>query len=182
MKRNKGTLPVLVTIFALLSALLLGGCGGAGDQTTATATDIIVLPADSTETFTPVATGVGCFAGGVSILETPVLVTVTDSAGNPKNGIFVDLYTDGFWSSDANYNGDIVGVGPFNMRQVETDANGRATVFWSTELLPPAMDPTGGPPPDTAGEDRTGTSFIQAYSGVHSETFSVNWTVKGCQP
>jgi len=74
-----------------------------------------------------------------------------------------------------------VGAGLLNNVVGETDDAGKITLYWSTPSLPAASLGTSSGGSFTAGADQTGTSFVQAYSGVLSQTFTVQWTVQGQQ-
>jgi hypothetical protein len=178
-------MPVLVLILTLLSVLIVGGCGSSGgDQTTAIATDKIVMPTNESLTI-DTGIGAGCFAGGNSVLFTPLIVTVTDLNGNPKNNIEVTLYTDGFWSTTNAYLEDLTGSGPLREIKFQTDDHGRVVqsngnpLYWSSEVMPPANDPVGAPLVD--GADISSFSFVNAQSGIATGNFKFTWTVKGCK-
>lgn len=168
----------LSSFFVLITVLLLiAGCGGSSDQTTATASDAIKAPPSVTYTSDP------CSAGGIRNY-TPLDFIVTDSIGNPKQGVEVTFYTgtsgslsDPFWyTDDSNFVVRTDGIGVFQMIKVSTDSSGKATVYWSTSILPDANPPSG----TDAGEDIHGVDFVDARAGIHSATFTVTWTMKGC--
>jgi hypothetical protein len=76
------------------------------------------------------------------------------------------------------------GTGSLNRIVAVTDASGKATLYWSSEILPPANPavlvlPVTVPPVYTAGTDQTGSSWVKAYSGTHETIFNLSWTVKG---
>ncbi len=185
------TLPVLLLL--VLPVLLAGGCGS--DLADSQGCPSGSYPANATDTITgsPDSTFVGLssvgavFSGG-SVLYTPVTFTVTDSRGVPRNNVCLSVYTGDtatgpgpFWYTDATYGTVITGTGPYNYRTVATNDAGVANLYWSTAVLPPGNPRTLTTPPSTytAGTDQAGTSYIQVYSGAKSDTFNVNWTVKG---
>ncbi len=185
---------LIVVLSLLYSFLLLSGCGRdvANSQGCpsgaflANSTDIISGPADVA--YTGNSSYGAPFPGGTVVL-TPVIFTVTDSSGMPRNNVCLTLYTGDtaagpgpFWYTDSNYNVLYYGTGPFNYRTVGTNDVGEAILYWSTADLPPAnlaTSSTGTTGTYTAGADQTGTSFIKVYSGTRSAIFNVNWTVKG---
>lgn len=178
---------ILVLLFLAYPVLLLSGCGSpvAEDQGcptgtyVANATDLISSSADISHEILSVFPGL--YAGG-SVRFTPITFTIVDQDDIPRNNVCLIVYTDGFWFTDATYSTFITGTGPMNARAVVTNDTGVVVLYWMTEILPAASPATvvaGTPPTYTAGADKTGQSWIQAYSGVLGKTFLVDWTVKG---
>ena len=125
---------------------------------------------------------------GGTVLISPLTYMVKDNAGAPRNKICITLYTggstgNGFWYSDNTYHTVVNGSGALNRIVAVTDDSGRATLYWSSENLPPAnpvvSSVTGTTITYTAGKDQTGISWVQAYSGTLSTLFNLNWTVQG---
>jgi hypothetical protein len=112
----------------------------------------------------------------------PLLYTITDSNGQPRNGVCIEFYTDGFWSTSSAYLYDLIGVGPMNRILGITDVSGNIQLFWTSEFLPPSNPIVSTGTSTTAGKDQTGTTWVNAYSGTLTHTFQVDWTVKGMQP
>lgn len=188
------TTSALVLIGLLASTVLFNGCGRKEAESegcptgsfVANDTDTLTGPADSTFT---VSSSFGFPSSGGTVLISPLTYTVIDTAGAPRNKICITLYTggstggNGFWYSDSTYHTVVNGSGAFNKIVAETDDSGRATLYWSSENLPPAnpvvSSVTGTTTTYTAGKDQTGTSFVTAFSGIHETTFNLNWTVQG---
>jgi hypothetical protein len=174
-------------IFFMFSLMMINGFGSnkesknqgcPSDSFLANSTDTITGPADAT--FTGASSRGNPFPGG-TVLFTPVVFTVNDASGVPRNKVCVIVYTDGFWYTNSTYSTTINGTGPLNALAVVTDDFGNAVLYWSTEVLP-AANPARIIPPattPTAGSDQVGQSFVQAYSGGLSMEYTVDWTVKG---
>jgi hypothetical protein len=185
MKIDKCMSFAMFLVVSAASLLLLNSCGRKdassegcpANSYTANSDDILVVPADATLSVAGGSLVNGCSGGG-SALYSPLTVVVTDANNNPKNNVCVTLYTDGFWYTDPNYNSFIIGEGPMNRVIATTNAAGRITLYWSTENLPAANPPSG----TTPGTDVSSDSWVQAYSGTLTKTYSVNWTVSGCIP
>ena len=186
MKIVKTMLITVSMIFFVFSVMMINGCGSKESQDQgcpsgsflASSGDTITGPANAT--FTGGSSPGNLFPGG-SVLYTPLVFTVNDASGSPKNKACVIFYTDGFWYTDATYSTTINGTGPLNALAVVTDDFGNAVLYWSTEVLPVANPATIIPPATTvtAGSDQKGQSFVQAYSGTLSKEYTVDWTVQG---
>lgn len=193
MKIVRRTTSALVLIGLLASTVLFNGCGRKEAESegcptgsfVANATDTLTGPADSTFT---VSSSFGFPSFGGTVIVSPLTYTVKDIAGVPRNKICISLYTggstgNGFWYSDSTYHTVVNGSGALNKIVAETDDSGRATLYWSSENLPPAnpvvSSATGTTITYTAGKDQTGVSFVQAYSGTLSTLFNLSWTVQG---
>jgi len=186
MKILTKTISALVLIGLLALTLLFNSCGRKeaesqgcpADSFLANQTDTIAGPANAT--FEGGSSFGNPFPGG-SVLYSPAVFTVTDSSGLARNKVCLKFYTDGFWYSDNTYSTTINGSGPFNSITVVTNDQGSAFMYWSTEILPSANLASVIPPSTTltAGADIKGQSFITVYSGVLSNEYDVNWTVKG---
>src|SRR5208283_1534923 len=85
-------LPVLSMVLMAGMVTMIGGCGGSG---TATSADKLTGPGDVT--FTQ-----ACPFGGGSLRYTPLDFIVTNSAGNPLQGITMTLYTGTSQSCNPN--------------------------------------------------------------------------------
>ena len=144
----------------------------------ANATDVLTIPSDDSKTV-PSPSG-SPFPGGF-IVETPLIFTVEDSTGIPKNNVCLTFLTDGFWFADSGYSIPIAGVGAGNQISVVTDDTGKATVYWESELLPAAAPISFATGTAAPGKDQSGQSFIQVYTGVKTGVFNLNWTVQGEQ-
>ena len=186
MKILRRTTLTLVLIGLLAATLFFNGCGRKeaasegcpSNSYVANSDDIMTGPADATLSVSGGSlVGGGCSGGG-TFLYSPLTFVVKDANSNPKNNVCITLYTDGFWYSNLNYSTLVTGEGPMNKVNAVTDANGRITLYWSTENLPSANPPSG----TTAGTDIGGASWVQAYTGVLSKTYNVSWTVSGCAP
>ena len=182
MKIVKKMVITVSMIFLVFSVMMINGCGSNKESKNqgcpsgsflANDTDTITGPANVIETF--------AFFPGGSVLFTPLVFTVNDASGAPRNKVCVIVYTDGFWYTNSTYLTTINGTGPMNSIAVATDDFGNAILYWSTEVLPPANPPTIIPPATTltAGADQKGQTFVQAYSGVLSKEYTVDWTVQG---
>jgi len=187
MKIVKRMIITVSMIFFIFSVMMINGCGSNKASTDqgcpsgsflANSTDSITGPANTTQT---VSSPSGFPFMGGSVLFTPLVFTVNDASGAPRNKVCVILYTDGFWYTNPTYSTTINGTGPLNALAVETDDLGNAVLYWSTEALPPANPAVAHPPAITvtAGADQKGQSFVQAYSGVLSKEYTVDWTVQG---
>jgi hypothetical protein len=191
MKTLKKIISALILIGLLALTLLFNGCGrqeakdeGCPSGTyVANSTDAIAGPLDEIIT---VNSGFDNPSPGGTVIISPLTYTVNDKDGNPRNKVCITLYTDGIWYSDNTYSPSSVvnGTGPLNRIVAVTDASGKATLYWSTEILPPANQktlvlPITVPPTYTAGSNITGESFINAYSGVLGDLFTWSWTVTG---
>jgi hypothetical protein len=169
----------------------MSGCGDEDDADTAgcpsgtylaNATDTLTMPADGDDTIlSPFGSP---YPGGGAIHLTPLVVTVTDVDGVPRNNICVRFYSDGIWYTDDGHT-TLASVGANNSVVAVTNNHGVITLYWSTYNLPAAnfvtVDATATPPTYTSGADITGDSFIQAYSGALSGLFIETWTVQGEQ-
>jgi hypothetical protein len=151
-------------------------------------TDTLTGPADSKDTIASLPPPFLPFSGG-TVIVSPLIYTVQDAAGTPRNKVCITLYTggttgNGIWWSDANYSTMVNGSGALNRIVAVTDDSGRATLYWSSENLPPAIPVTStvtgtAPPVFTAGKDQTGTSWVKADSGILQTIFNFSWTVSG---
>jgi hypothetical protein len=147
-------------IFFVFSVMMINGCSSNESQDQgcpsgsflANSTDTITGPANAT--FTGASSAGNPFPGG-SVLYTPLVFTVNDASGAPKNKACVIFYTDGFWYADATYSTTINGTGPLNALAVVTDDFGNAVLYWSTELLPAANPATIIPPATTVTSSTT---------------------------
>jgi hypothetical protein len=191
MKMLKKMTSALVLIGLFASTLLFNGCGrqeakdeGCPSGTyVANETDTIAGPVDETLT---VASYFDSPALGGTERFTPLTYVVNDKDGNARNKVCITLYTDGIWYSDSTYSPTSVvnGTGSLNRIVAVTDASGRATLYWSSEILPPGIPkalviPVAVPPTYTAGADQSGISFVKAYSGTLETLFNLSWTVRG---
>ncbi len=183
----KKTVYTISMLFLMLPVMMINGCGSnTGSKNEgcptgtflANSTDVIIGPANAT--FTGNSSLGSPFPGG-SVLYAPVVFSVNDASGAPRNKVCLIVYTDGFWYTDPTYSTTINGTGPMNALAVVTNDSGSAVLYWSTEVLPPANPATIIPPSTTltAGSDQKGQSWISAYSGELSKTYNVDWTVKG---
>jgi hypothetical protein len=187
MKIVKKMVITVSMIFLVFSVMMINGCGSNEESKNqgcpsgsflANSTDTITGPA--TATYTGASSVNNPFPGG-TVLYTPIVFTVNDASGAPRNKVCVIVYTDGFWYTNSTYATTINGTGPLNSLAVVTNDFGNAVLYWSTEVLP-AANPAATIPPattPTAGSDQKGQSFIQAYSGVLSKEYTVDWTVQG---
>jgi len=199
MKIMRRTTSTLVLIGLLASTLLFNGCGREearnegcpADSYVANSTDILTAPVDDTfvtSACTPSTSGISNYPYSNTYIYPPLIFSVTDADNNPRNNVCIVLYTDGLWYADNTYTPPAVsGSGSFNRIVVVTDDSGRSkSLYWGTEPLPFAnpvtSSGTGTSITLTAGDDQTGVSFVTAESGILSQTFKSNWTVKGCQP
>ena len=174
-------------LFFMSSVMMINGCGSNKETKNegcpsgsflANDTDTITGPADAS------FTGASAFGNpwpGGSVLYAPVVFSVNDVSGAPRNKVCVIVYTDGFWYTGNTYSTTINGSGPMNSLAVVTNEYGNAVLYWSTEVLPAANPAMTIPPATalTAGADQVGESWITAYSGALSKKFNVSWTVKG---
>jgi hypothetical protein len=189
MKILKKMTSALVLIGLLASTLLLNGCGrqeakdeGCPSGTyVANSEDNIAGPVDDSII---ISSNFGGASGGGTVKFSPLTYVVNDKDGNPRNKVCITLYTDGFWYSDSTYSTVVNGTGSLNRILAVTDASGRATLYWSSEVLPPANPatlnlPVAVPPTYTAGSDQTGDSWVKAYTGTLETLYNLSWTVKG---
>jgi len=193
MKITRRTTSALVLIGLLASTLLINGCGRKEAESEgcpsgtfeANDTDSLTGPADSSFTAN---SSFGNPSLGGTVIVSPLIYTVQDNTGVPRNKICITLYTggstgNGFWYSDNTYRTVVRGSGTLNRVVAVTDDSGRATLYWSSENLPPAnpvvSSGTGTAITLTAGTDQTGTSWVKAYSGILQTIFNLNWTVQG---
>jgi hypothetical protein len=195
MKIMRRMILALVLIGLLASTLLFNGCGrkeaeseGCPAETyMANDTDTLTGPADEAVT---VNSPFGNRALAHTYRIPPLTYTVQDNAGVPRNKVCITLYTggstgNGIWYLDSNYSTIAHGSGALNRVVAVTDDSGRATLYWSSETLPSAnpviSSVTGTTITYTAGQDQSGTSWVQAYSGTLATVFNLNWTVQGEQ-
>ncbi len=170
----------LVSIILMSLFLLAGGCGSEDAKnegcpsgtSTANSTDTLTGPENTTVTLSSPS---GNPSGGGTVFITPLIFVVRDQQGNPRNGVCLRFFTDGFYYTDNLYSTQINAPGSTIVGV--TDDIGKVTVYWSTEDLPPAQPVSG----TAAGADITGQSFVQAFTGVLSTSFNVDWTVHGEQ-
>lgn len=185
-----------VAMFLILlssSILLVNGCGRSEAKSegcpsgsyVANATDSISGPADGSFTAT---SSFGAPFGGGPFYFAPLVYTVQDSSGAPRNKVCVTFdtggsYSNGVWYTDNTYSTVVTGAGLLNSVVGVTDDNGRITLYWSTGVLPPAnpvvVDTTTSPFTYTAGKDQTGSTWIQTYSGTLSSLYTESWTIQG---
>lgn len=116
--------------------------------------------------------------GNFALRYTPVIFTVVEKNGEPRNNVCIVLYTNGYYWADYDYSIPLTGTGNYNRITMSTDASGRIAVYWATEILPLSAPTRAG----AAGLDQKGNSFLTANTGVLSATFEVDWTVKGNVP
>lgn len=153
-------------LLLIMSLIPLVGCGSneakndgcPSDSYEANSTDIIVPPADTSQTLPK------NFGGGAPLV-TPLLFSVTDKDGNPRNKICMIFYTDGTFYTDNSYSVPFTGANLIGV----TDGQGKVVLFWKPPVLPPS----------SAAGDQTIDTFVQAYSGVLSKLFKFTWTVPG---
>jgi hypothetical protein len=152
----------------------LAGCGNTdakndgcpSDSYAANSTDIIITPSDASQTL------LAPFGGG-PVNVTPLLFSVTDKDGNPRNKICMIFYTDGTFYTNNSFSVPYTGA---NLIAV-TDGQGKVLLYWQSPILP-ASNPING---TSSGKDVTINSFVQVYSGVLSKLFTYTWTVQGVQ-
>jgi hypothetical protein len=153
------------------------GCGTNGykndgcpsDSYEANSTDVIVGPANSSDTlvgFLPTP------PGGLAYVA-PLLYSVKDSAGNPRNKVCMIFYTYGTFYTDNTYSVPFTGPNVVGV----TDDQGKILLYWGSSLLPPANPAVG----TTSGKDQTIVNWVQAYSGVQTTIFNYTWTIQGIQ-
>ena len=194
MKILKKITLALVLTGLLASTLLFYGCGRQESKDegcpsgsyVANATDTIAGPADGSIT---IGSSFGNASSGGTVKFSPLTYVVDDKDGNPRNKVCITLYTggstgNGIWYSDSTYSTVVNGTGSLNRIVAVTDASGKATLYWSSEILPPAnpavlVIPVTVPPSYTAGTDQTGSSWVKAYSGTLETIYNLSWTVKG---
>ncbi len=146
-------------LLLILSLTPLVGCGSddakndgcPSDSYEANSTDIIIAPDNVTQTV----------PGGSAVTLTPLLFSVTDKDGNPRNKICMIFYTDGTFYTDNSYSvpytgANIVGV---------TDGQGKILLYWKSQVLS-----------TTSGQSIT--SFVQVYSGVLTKLVTFTWTIQ----
>jgi hypothetical protein len=160
-KRQFHSALILILIMSLMS---LYGCGSEdakndgcpSDSYEANSTDIIITPDNASQTLPTT------FGGG-AVTVTPLLFSVTDKDGNPRNKICMIFYTDGTFYTDNSYSIPFTGA---NLIAV-SDGQGKVILYWKSPVLPA---------PSTAGA-QTVDSFVQVYSGVLSRLFTYTWTI-----
>jgi len=187
MKIVKKIVFTISIIFLMSSVVMINGCGSNKESKSegcptgsflANDTDTITGPLEAS--FTGGSSFGNPWPGG-SVLYAPVVFTVSDASGAPRNKVCLIVYTDGFWYSDHTYSMTINGSGPMNTLALVTNDYGNVVLYWSTEVLPSANPAMIIPPATTItdGSDQSGESWITAYSGGLSKVYSVDWTVKG---
>jgi hypothetical protein len=184
---NKASILVLGLVAAVV--ILLPGCGAdvadsqgcPSGSYLANSTDILTMPEDGDET--KLSPFLSPYPGGPLHL-TPILVTVTDAQGVPRNNVCVRFYSDGIWYTEHTHS-TLATVDASNSVVAVTNDAGVIILHWSTYILPSAnaatVDASTTPPTVTEGADISGDSFIQAYSGTLSDIFIEAWTVQGEQ-
>lgn len=180
-------------ILLSFSILLFNGCGRKEAESqgcpsgsyVANSTDTITGPADAS--FIVSSSFGNPFTGG-SVNFSPLIYTILDNSGAPRNKVCITFYTggsftNGIWYLDNSYTTVVNGSGALNSVVAVTDDNGRITLYWGTGALPPAnpvvVDATVSPPTYTAGKDQTGSTWVQAYTGTLSSLFTESWTIQG---
>lgn len=167
MKLITRMLSVFVLILLASPVVLLKGCGDLDNEEScpgivtlysscenlANSTDTISGPASDSVT-------VSAAYAGSSVYYVPLVYTVKDSTGAPRNHVCVDFWTDGFFFADKGYTTPI--IQPFVT--LRTNDRGVICVYWATENV-------GAP-----GE--SGASFVNAISGSREHEFTVGWTVE----
>lgn len=179
---------IITAILVLIaSVFFLQGCGGQDEDTAgcpsgsalANSSDTLTMPDDTQIT---AQSSFGFPRSALPYDFVPLIVTVKDKAGNPRNNVCVRFYSDGIWYTDHTHS-TLATVDASNSVVAVTNDHGVITLYWSTEVLPAAnpvtVDSSTTPPTYTAGKDITGESFIQAYSGALTDLFTVSWTVQG---
>jgi hypothetical protein len=159
-------------LLMVLMLMPLAGCGSddakndgcPSDSYEANSTDIILGPADSSAT-------VSNFPGGLATVS-PLLYTITDKDGIPRNKVCMIFYTNGIFFTNNTYSVPFTGANVIGV----TDGLGKITLYWGA-LLPPSNPVVG----TTSGKDQTVDSWVQAYSGTLTSIFKYTWTVKGVQ-
>jgi len=182
------TMTKFVSILALLllasPVLLLQGCGSdvadkqgcPSGSYLANATDVLIIPADSTFT---VLSSVGSPALAGTMQYVLHFVVYEKDSITPRNNVCVKMYTGGTigggtWYTDDSYSTVAVGSGPANGITIVTDNSGAAFLYWATPF-PAANAATG----TTAGKDIAGSTWIMFNSGALSKTWTTGWTVQG---
>jgi len=156
-----------LVLLLIMSLMPLVGCGSndakndgcPSDSYEANSTDIIVAPSDTSQTL-PTS-----FGGG-AVTVTPLLFSVTDKDGNPRNKVCMIFYTDGTFYTDNSYSVSFTGA---NLIAV-TDGQGKVLLYWKSQVLPASST-----------TDQTVTSFVQAYSGVLTKLVTFTWTIPALQ-
>ncbi len=151
-------------LLLIMSVLPLAGCGSndakndgcPSDSYEANSTDIIITPANASQTLP------ANFGGG-AVAVTPLLFSVTDKDGNPRNKICMVFYTDGTFFTDNSFSVPFTGA---NLIAV-SDGQGKVLLFWKSPVLPAS----------SAAGDQTVDSFVQVYSGVLTKLFTYTWTI-----
>ncbi len=151
-------------LLLILSLTPLVGCGSddakndgcPSDSYEANPTDIIITPTDTSQTLPT------NFGGG-AVTVTPLLFSVTDKDGNPRNKVCMIFYTDGTFYTDNSYSVPYTGANLIGV----TDGLGKIVLFWKSPVLPAAS---------TTGQ-QTVESFVQVYSGVLTKLFTYTWNI-----
>ncbi len=155
-----------LVLLLIMSLMPLVGCGSddakndgcPSDSYEANSTDIIIPPADTSQTLPK------GFGGG-SVTVTPLLFSVTDKDGNPRNKVCMIFYTDGTFYTDNSYSVPFTGANLIGV----TDGQGKIILYWKTPVLPASS---------TTGDQKVDT-FVQVYSGVLTKLFTYSWTIPG---
>ncbi len=154
-------------LLLIMSLMPLVGCGSddakndgcPSDSYEANSTDIIIPPADTSLTL-PAG-----FGGG-AVTVTPLLFSVVDKDGNPRNKVCMIFYTDGTFYTDNSYSVPFTGA---NLIAV-TNGQGKVLLYWKSQVLPAAST-----------SQQTVDSFVQVYSGVLTKLFTYGWTIPALQ-
>ncbi len=148
-----------LVLLLIISLTQLIGCGSddakndgcPSDSYEANSTDIINAPIDTSQTV----------SGGSAVTVTPLLFSVVDKDGNPRNKVCMIFYTDGTFYTDNSYSVPFTGANLIGV----TDGQGKVLLYWKSQVLP-----------STTGQ--TTTSFVQVYSGVLTKLVTFTWTIQ----
>ncbi len=148
-----------LVLLLFISLTQLTGCGSddakndgcPSDSYEANSTDSIIAPDSVTQTV----------SGGSSVTLAPLLFSVVDKDGNPRNKVCMIFYTDGTFYTDNTYSTAFTGANLIGV----TDGQGKVVLYWKSQVLP-----------STTGQ--TANSFIQVYSGVLTKLVTFSWTIQ----
>ncbi len=164
----------LFLIFLVAPILLMHGCGTeSGAPATLTIYEKCENWANDTDIFESApASGTleisGTFLGGPQPYE-PLIYQLSDSFGNPRNGVCVNFATDGTFYLDKDHTLPIASSGALTNIILRTDEFGVIYVYWATEDLPPTPSTT----------DETGETWVTATSGsMPPHKFTIKWAIK----
>lgn len=162
-------LSVLVLILLASPVVLLKGCGDLDNEEMCPGSVTMYSSCENWANYDDTVSGpasdsitLSAAYAGQSIPYVPLIYTVKDKTGVPRNHVCVDFWTDGYFFADKGYT-TLILLPNITLR---TNDRGVICVYWATN--------------NVGASGTSGSSFVNAMSGTTAQLheFTVDWTVE----